>query len=275
MPSTALHISAESYCPVGDCRIWSPTKSLSGATQNRARTLLSLEDQLPLRSNSTIEFVSATRGWRSDFEHRFPLGRSLLRLGFDRRISSSVTTGNSAPLADVYNRRIDDSPADVLAFIHDDIWLDDCFVGDRILAGLDRFDIIGIAGNRRRYPHQRAWHMSAAGGLDTPNLSGVVSDGTGPFGTPSFFGPPEQECDLLDGLFLAASKRTLQEAGVRFDPRFAFHFYDLDFCRSARAAGLTLGTWSIAMTHQTKEGRGYGSASWLSTFEAYQSKWPD
>ncbi len=41
----------------------------------------------------------------------------------------------------------------------------------------------------------------------------------------------------------------LERSGVRFDPRFAFHYYDLDVCRSARRAGLSLGTWPLPLVH--------------------------
>ena len=53
----------------------------------------------------------------------------------------------------------------------------------------------------------------------------------------------------LDGVFLAARADILQRSGVRFDPRFAFHDYDLDFCRSATEARLSLGTWLFPLIH--------------------------
>ncbi len=55
----------------------------------------------------------------------------------------------------------------------------------------------------------------------------------------------------MDGVFLAAKKSALTEYAVTFDPQFDFHFYDMDFCRTARKAGLTLGTWLVKLTHQS------------------------
>jgi GT2 family glycosyltransferase len=58
-------------------------------------------------------------------------------------------------------------------------------------------------------------------------------------------------CEILDDVLLAIRKSVLMEHDLRFDMRFDFHFYDLDFCREARESGLTLGTWPIAITHQS------------------------
>jgi predicted O-linked N-acetylglucosamine transferase (SPINDLY family) len=75
----------------------------------------------------------------------------------------------------------------------------------------------------------------------------------------------------LDGVFLAAKAETLQRKGVRFDPRFAFHHYDLDFCCSAIQAGLSLGTWPLQLTHASS-GNATG-AIWDQSARIYQCKW--
>jgi GT2 family glycosyltransferase len=65
---------------------------------------------------------------------------------------------------------------------------------------------------------------------------------------------------------------TLARTGLRFDPRFDFHFYDLDFCRTARSLGLRLGTWPIAITHQ---GVGNYGDKWRHLYSEYIAKWGD
>jgi len=40
-------------------------------------------------------------------------------------------------------------------------------------------------------------------------------------------------------------QRDLDQEGAAFDPRFQFHFYDLDFCRQAEQRGLKMGTWAL------------------------------
>ena len=59
---------------------------------------------------------------------------------------------------------------------------------------------------------------------------------------------------------------------MRFDPAFTFDFYDLDFCRACEQAGLRLGTWPIAVTHESV-GKGISSAAWEAARAVYLAKW--
>ena len=221
-----------------------------------------------------IEIVSATRRTASDFASNSALGQSLRRLGFDARLKASLAFANRAGLPTVFNSRIlaADS-SEVLVFMHDDVWIDDHFFADRVIEGLRSFDVVGVAGNRRRVPGQPAWaFVDTNFTWDEPsNLSGSVAHGSQPWGTVSAFGPVPQECELLDGVLLAARKTLLLAHHLLFDPRFSFHFYDMDFCRSARQASLRLGTWPIAITHQS--GGAFGNAAWQQHYAAYLAKW--
>ncbi|UCG98389.1 MAG: hypothetical protein JSW31_04595 [Burkholderiales bacterium] len=223
-----------------------------------------------------IEVISASRLTMDDFWSKSALGLSLRRLAFDsKRLAVHLAFQNSAGLPTVYNSRISTAnQSEVLLFVHDDVWIDDYFVVDRVLAGLQSFDIIGVAGSRRRVPGQRAWHYIGPGQpQEREHLSGAVGHGKNPFGRVSSFGPAPAECELLDGVFLAVKLRTLLDRAVRFDPMFDFHFYDLDFCRSARQAGLRLGTWPICLTHQS--GGNFASEAWTAACGKYVQKWGD
>jgi GT2 family glycosyltransferase len=223
-----------------------------------------------------IEIVSATRLPEDAFWQKSALGVSLRRLKKDTRLVARLSFANRQGLPDIYNARIlaPDSQ-DLLVFMHDDVWIDDCFLADRVIDGLQQYDVIGVAGNRRRLPRQPAWAFVDArfSWDDKANLSGAVAHGKNPFGAISFFGPTPSDCELLDGVLLAARKSALQAAGVRFDPRFEFHFYDMDFCRSARQQGLRLGTWPIGLTHQS--GGAFGSEGWNEKYRQYLEKWND
>jgi GT2 family glycosyltransferase len=223
-----------------------------------------------------IEIVTASRLPEEEFWKASALGTSLRRLAAERRISPQPTLANRAGLPDVYNARISpQNHAQILVFVHDDVWIDDYFLADRLIAGLEMFDVIGVAGNRRRVPQQRAWHyVGATGDWDREHLSGAIAHGKTPFGRVSTYGPVPAECELLDGVFLAARLRTLLDRAVRFDPLFDFHFYDLDFCRAARQAGLRLGTWPICLTHQSN-GTAFESPPWMNAYARYLRKWGD
>ena len=224
-----------------------------------------------------IEIIAATRLAESDFWSKSPLGWSLRRLAFDARLVAHVAFANRRGLPDIFNVRISAPDGhDLLVFMHDDVWIDDYFVADRVIEGLQKYDVIGVAGNRRRLPHQPAWAFvrlvaNKMDWDDRANLSGSVAHGPQPFGRITCFGPVPADCELLDGVFLAARKSVLQENRLRFDPRFDFQFYDMDFCRSARQCGLRLGTWPICLTHQS--GGAFGSKEWTEGFREYTKKW--
>ena len=232
-------------------------------------------------SATTVEIVSATRDDKEAFWTRAPLGLSLRRLESDQRLSHSIVFENQTGLGEFYNLRINASSADILVFVHDDVWIDDFFLTDRVAHGLDHFDVIGVAGNQRRVPRQPSWAFTvydSTGNFawdDPINLSGGIAHGMVPSGSVGYYGAMPVACELLDGVLLATRRSTLVKAGVYFDPIFRFNFYDMDFCRAARSKNLRLGTWQIAITHQSggDGAGGFGSIEWQNAFSSYLKKW--
>jgi GT2 family glycosyltransferase len=224
-----------------------------------------------------IDIISATRLSHDDFLAQAPLGASLKRLAFDKRIRARMAFENRAGLPVIYNSAIDaPQAAEILVFIHDDVWIDDYFFADRIISALENFDVIGPAGNRRRLPRHPSWAFTKVMGNQVlrdsaENLAGAVAHGRAPFGPVTFYGQTPAACELLDGVLLAARRDCLRTHSVRFDPRFDFHYYDLDFCRSARAAGLHLGCAALALTHRS--GGDFGSTRWRESYHTYIEKW--
>lgn len=217
--------------------------------------------------------ITATRGSSVRFLER-PLGRSLARMSFDSTLQFAIVENNQAGLPAAFNRFIvEEMREHALVFVHDDVWIDDLFFSDRIRAALDTFDVAGLAGNRRLLPGAPAWHVkSDAMEWDRGFLSGIVCHGAQPFGAAEIYGPTPAPVQLLDGVLLAARASALLDAGVRFDQRFDFHHYDMDFSRQANAAGLRVGTWPIAVTHAS--GGAFGSAAWNRSLALYREKWP-
>lgn len=220
-----------------------------------------------------IEIVSATRLSTNRFWTESALGYSLRRLERDKRITCSIAFENRRGLPEIYNARIQaPNSAEVLVFMHDDVWIEDFFLVNRILEGLEKFDIIGVAGNQRRVPNQAAWALldTKLTLADPAFLSGAVAHGKTPFGPIMRWGESPAECELMDGLFLATKKSTLKSKNVLFDPTFGFHFYDLDFCRTAKQNGLRMGTWPISLCHQSPGAYG---PDWHEKYRLYINKW--
>jgi GT2 family glycosyltransferase len=225
-----------------------------------------------------IKIVAATTKSEKKFLSAAPLGISLARLAGDQRVEGRICCGNTGAarkgLPAIFNRQIESAEADsILVFTHDDVWLDDFFLADRLADALERFEIVGVAGNRRVLPHQPAWaFVDTEFTWDDPiHLSGAVAHGEKAFGSIAFYGPAPASCELLDGVFLAVKASVLARSKLRFDERFRFHFYDLDFCREARRLGLRLGTWPIALTHAS--GGTFDSRAWSAGRRVYFDKW--
>jgi tetratricopeptide (TPR) repeat protein len=229
-----------------------------------------------------IRLVCATRLSRDTFFSSAPLGRSLptfRKFPVDQRIELRLFAENTASLSMVYNTAIEESrsrPA-ILIFIHDDVYLSDYFWTTHLRAALSHFDLVGIVGNRRRVPRQASW-MYLDGYFtrdDDAHLSGVIGHGN-PFPDLrqlSVYGAPGQEVKLLDGVFLATRSTLLVERELRFDPQFAFHFYDLDFCRQAELRGVRMGTWPMSIVHASA-GQ-LGGDAWRAAYDKYLQKYQE
>jgi len=220
-----------------------------------------------------IKIVSATARHPQAFAFT-PLGASLKRLSWDERLSPEIAFANNSGLANIYNAQIvAGSDEDILLFIHDDVWIDDHFIANRIIDGLQQFDVIGVAGNRRVTQAHVNWYFKndKFEKDDDKYLSGAVAHGARPCGPVSLYGSSPADCELLDGVLLAAKRSTLRKAKLGFDNKFAFHFYDLDFGRAARKADLRVGTWPIAITHAS--GGAFNTKEWGDALKLYRAKW--
>ena len=210
------------------------------------------------------------------------LGHSLQAMEGMDPFGLQLFTKNSRSLGACYNEVIDSAdPEAILVFFHDDLSIDDWYVGQRLEQVLAVFDVVGVAGNRRRQRHQETWWMLPSRLVegkrildrwDHEFLSGAIAHGQPPYAPPSLYGACPSPVALLDGVSLAARAGRLQHSGVRFDPRRAFHHYDLDFCRSTAAAGLRIGTWPIALT-PASGGESVQSPAWAESVEIYLRKW--
>ena len=227
-----------------------------------------------------VVVVTATRGTEQEFWRDTRLGTTLPLAMFDGTVSLMIRCGNSDGLPAVYNAALDGLPDDTIALcIHDDVSLYDFYLGKRLEDGLEQFDVVGLAGNAKPDTQHTGWYyLRPPGGKmvahDQTVLSGAVNhtdrSGQSVF---SSFGPAPREVLLLDGLFLAFRVGSLRRHGVRFDERFTFHFYDLDFCRECVRHGLRLGTWPIAVGHEGAGHAAFETPEWERALALYRDKW--
>jgi GT2 family glycosyltransferase len=240
--------------------------------------------------------VCATRHSERAFWNSSLLGRSLRLFPEELRPELAVTFNNTGErtlgLPSIYTDAIESCPGGLaLVFIHDDVFLHDPLLECHLGIALEQADVIGLAGSSGARSDAVSWglhfdsrlkyagwmrgssfeHVRLSGAVShraSPTLAGLESAPALQLGT---YGPVPARCTLLDGVLLAARASTLQSAEVKFDERFAFHLYDLDFSRSALRAGLRLSTWPLLVTHGS--GGAFGTAEWCEAARQYRRKW--
>lgn len=243
--------------------------------------------------NTELRLVSATRKSRHDFWNTTLLGASLqlfrtellpeLVIQFD---NGGAGERKAEGLPSFYNRVIDATPPNVnLVFVHDDVFIHDVFLIERLREAFRQFDIVGLAGSRSTDLSEPSWALEfdrdtlmALGWQKHGQFAGAVShqlqpsvDGAIPVPELGIYGPITAGCTLMDGLFLAVRTNAIKAKGVKFDPRFDFHHYDIDFCRQALEAGLPLGTWPILVTHGS--GGAFATEKFRASSREYLAKW--
>jgi hypothetical protein len=198
------------------------------------------------------------------------LGRSLLKLRHTQPIIIDVESKNGLPA--FYNSVLDQHPEEDIVFAHDDLAICDVFFYEKLEQALQEFDVVGLAGCRTpKHEAPVAWFNadhSPSGQIGTSPRS----DDEHVFQTNiATFGPSPQRAAAMDGVFLAVRAKNLN--GLRFDPQFKYHHYDVDFTLAADKSGLRVGTWPIFTVHVSSSGDGYQSRQWRESMELYANKW--
>lgn len=228
-----------------------------------------------LQPINKYRFVCATRLDRERFLSEALLGKS--RVFYELEIAElRLFERNHRPLPEVYNEAIEEAKEDpaILVFIHDDVCLLDYYWPEHLNEALQKFDIVGLAGNQRRLPKQPSWYF-----MDekfTPEFSDfgsgrICHSKSFPPERIDFFGQPGVPVKLLDGVLLAVDSRVLWEKGLRFDEQYSFHFYDMDFCRTAELLGLSMGTATVSILHGSVGS--LNNDEWRANYLRYLKKW--
>lgn len=221
-----------------------------------------------------VTIVSATRHNEAEFFQHSALGRSL-RTYAAFGVKSLIFFENRRGLGACYNEAVDrtDNGEEIIVFVHDDVTLADFFWVDKLLFGFAKFEVLGLAGNKRRVARQPAWAFidDRFTWDDRANLSGIVGHGQGFPCELNVYGDVMQPLKLLDGVLLAMKKKTLTQSGVRFDEQFKFHFYDMDICRQFEAKNISMGTVPLGIIHAS--GGAFGGEEWRAGYQTYLEKW--
>ena len=181
-----------------------------------------------------------------------------------------IVIGDARSLAEGYNRALAQAQNDIVLFAHDDVGIASPDFAARLLRGLARHDLVGVAGTRKL--SGGAWHFAGY-----PYLAGQVGmpGDNGSF-VVTLYDATEQESRgmlALDGLLMATSRRTALGLGfdeITFD---GWHLYDLDFSLRASIAGLDCATCNdILAVHGSQ---GSYDEQWLKYSQRFIDKHKD
>ena len=149
-------------------------------------------------------------------------------------------------LDQVYNQMVKDNPDyDYYIFAHDDIQIFDEDWISKIINGLEKYDIVGIAGGRFFDPMHGMW---------APSLSPIFSSGAVAHATEgnkfvfTNYGL-EKEVLTIDGCLIAMKSITAKK--LQWKAYNKFHFYDIAFCLDAHKFGYKLGVVPIGIKHKS------------------------
>lgn len=231
-------------------------------------------------SSPLVTIVSSTRLSKASFWQTSYLGRSLSHIPIELRPRLVIHYANHGKqgLSEIYNLAIDRiGSTDILILVHDDVYIHDWFIVQRCQEAMRAYDVAGVAGSLNPDLRHPSWglafdaNLNATGWQPQLQRSGAVNHSNYANANLSIYGPTPHACRLLDGVLLAMNVARVRAVKARFDEAFKFHLYDLDFCRSATAAGLRLGTWPIAITHGST-GR-YDTNEFRDAARTYMTKW--
>ena len=218
--------------------------------------------------NNELFICAATQGKKED---------TLLWQTRDDTIEVFFKENNTDPLSKVYNKAIDfaiKENVDHIILCHDDIILEN-FDYDKLKKHFKEYDVLGVAGaSQIKVQEPALWHMMG-GGFNGGHLHGAVAH-LGDTGKKSMtaFGPYPHKAVIMDGVFLAISRKVFKK--IRFDESCpaGFHMYDLQYTLDASVAGYKCGVIDAYITHASPGLRSF-TEDWKSGQSWFLDKYKD
>jgi GT2 family glycosyltransferase len=223
-------------------------------------------------SDKSLLFVVCTEYSKADFKLKSETYKFFSDNNLEHNTDYVVFYENKVGLSAIYNKFLTSKYADrIVVFLHDDI-----IIGYHVTTlkrelnkAHQQFDVVGLAGATKiglTFP--TLWHL-----MKTGPMSGSVGHGNSGWSQMSNYGPSPARCIVVDGLFISVNVERLLAVGHKFDERFKFHHYDLDFCIQANSCGLKIGTWPIWVTHLSPGLLSLENESWKMSNEMFCQKY--
>ncbi len=192
--------------------------------------------------NNNLFICAATKGKKED---------TLLHHTKGDDIEVFFKEHNTDSLQKVYNKAIDfaiKENMDHIVLCHDDIVLEN-FDYEKLKTHFETYDVLGVAGASQLNIQEPAlWHLMG-GGFQGGHLHGAVAHLNQGKKSMTAFGPYPHQALIMDGVFLAISRKVFKK--IRFDEKCpaGFHFYDLAYTLDASLKGFKCGVVDAYITH--------------------------
>jgi len=177
--------------------------------------------------------------------------KSLSRIkNIDIAYNSNNKTGLSTNYNSILQKNGDNY--DYITFIHDDVFIDDLDVCEKLYTAHKKYDIVGLAGGiNPKIVRPALWHIMC-GGFNSGNLKGAVAHTLkGEVIHMTSFGPTPSRVAILDGLFISVDTKKVKEADWQFNENYTFHHYDIASSIDANKKKLKLGVAPIWVIHES------------------------
>ena len=169
-------------------------------------------------------------------------------------IDIAYNSNNKIGLSTNYNTILEkhSDNYDYIIFIHDDVYVDDLSVCEKLHTAHMEYDIVGLAGGiNPRITEPALWHIMC-GGFNSTDLRGAVAH---TFQEKTIimtsFGPTPSRVALLDGLFISVNTKKIKEVNWKFNENYTFHHYDIASSIDANKKKLKLGVTPIWVIHKS------------------------
>ncbi len=213
---------------------------------------------------SKVAIISCTQKKQSEAKSLM-IYRSFEDCNFSNNVVLDIIWENKESLSKVYNRCIEyykNKNYDFLVFVHDDVYLDDRKLVEKLQKAVDEcnYDIIGLAGGlnpKIKFPS--LWHIMTEKKDQRGQVQHPVNEKQIYY---TAFGPTPSRVAIADGVFLAINLKKIIEVGWKFNENYSFHHYDIASCLDANKLKLKIGVYPIHIIHLSPGLRSLDDKSW-------------
>jgi len=195
---------------------------------------------------------------------------------FDSKSKLMYICNNTTPICKVYNKMITDvvkgGQYESVIFLHDDVYIEDRHLTEKVDKYLQQYDIIGLAGGTDLHIRKPClWHIMCNERYGTVGHYIDNKNITHWYGTT--FGVSDIRVTVIDGLFIAAKASIFKDSNLMFDNDLpGFHHYDLKFCIDANNLKFKIGVVPILVTHMSPGLKSLKNEEYLKSEDIFYNK---